>query len=110
MKYFTLLIILVGITLGQATPISAQVTKPETVATQAQSGSIIVVKVNGLVCSFCAQGIKKSFLKLPAVKNVQVSLEKKKVTLELKDKATLSDNEIQSTIKAAGYVVVEIQR
>lgn len=70
----------------------------------------ITVKVNGLVCSFCAQGIKKRFLALESVQSVQVSLGKKTVVIELKPNATLSDKVIEETVKEAGYNLVRIER
>jgi periplasmic mercuric ion binding protein len=68
------------------------------------------VKVNGMVCSFCAQGIKKSFAKEEAVKKVDVSLEKKFVDLEFKEGKSLPDAEITKIITEAGYNVEKIER
>lgn len=70
----------------------------------------VTVTVKGMVCSFCAQGIKKTVGKLPDVSKVEVDLDKKVVELELKDPNTLSDKEIESTIQDAGYDVVKIER
>ena len=70
----------------------------------------ITVQVNGLVCSFCAQGIKKRFMTLAPVQSVLVSLEKKTVLITLKPNTVLSDQMIQSTVKDAGYVTVRIER
>ena len=41
--------------------------------------------VNGMVCSFCAQGIEKSLSKMGATKEVFVDLKKKTVAVEAKD-------------------------
>jgi mercuric ion binding protein len=70
----------------------------------------VQVSVNGMVCSFCAQGIKKHFSEDPAVDSVKVSLEKKLVTLSLKDGKDLSDEKITQTLKDAGYSVQKITR
>lgn len=70
----------------------------------------IQVSVKGMVCSFCAQGIKKHFSEDPAVDSVKVSLEKKTVTLSLKDGKDLSDDKITQTLKDAGYTVEKITR
>ena len=77
---------------------------------QAETSKPITVKVNGLVCSFCAQGIKKRFMSLPMIKTVQVSLGKKTVVIELKPDATLSDKTITDTVREAGYNTVRIDR
>jgi len=70
----------------------------------------INVKVNGLVCSMCAQGIKKKFSKTPDVKGITVNLDEKLVRIEVKDGATVTDAEITKNIQEAGYNVVKIQR
>lgn len=61
------------------------------------------VKVKGMVCAFCAQGLTKAFKKLPEVQDVKVSLEEKYVHLTLKKDASLEDTKIVDTIKEAGY-------
>ena len=77
---------------------------------QAETSKPITVKVNGLVCSFCAQGLKKRFMVLPMIKIVQVSLGKKTVVIELKPDATLSDKMITDAVREAGYNTVRIDR
>ncbi|AZZ36588.1 heavy metal transporter [Bdellovibrio sp. qaytius] len=61
------------------------------------------VQVKGMVCAFCAQGLTKSFKKLPEVQDVNVSLEGKFVHLVLKKDQSLEDTKILDTIKDAGY-------
>ncbi|MCM2353286.1 MAG: heavy-metal-associated domain-containing protein [Pseudobdellovibrio sp.] len=61
------------------------------------------VKVKGMVCAFCAQGLTKTFKKMPEVEKVNVSLEEKFVHLVLKKDASLEDTKIIDAIKEAGY-------
>lgn len=70
----------------------------------------VMVKVKGMVCSFCAQGIKKKFSSFDSVSKVDVNLDDKWVKIELADKKTLSDDQINGAIKDAGYNVVAIER
>ena len=70
----------------------------------------ISVTVKGMVCSFCAQGLKKTFGKKEEVKRIEVDLDNKLVKVETKDGASLSDEEITSTIHDAGFDVVQIER
>lgn len=70
----------------------------------------VTVTVKGMVCSFCAQGLKKTFGKKENVKGIQVDLEKKVVKVETLDGKPLSDDEIKSTIKDAGFDVLNIER
>lgn len=74
------------------------------------SAEEVMVTVKGMVCSFCAQGIKKTFGKLDSVKSVYVDLDKKIVTLQTQDSKPLSDEEIKRTINDAGYDVLSIER
>lgn len=70
----------------------------------------VAVTVKGLVCSFCAQGIKKTFSKRPDVADTKVDLEKKLVTLSLRDGSRITDDEIERSITDAGYSVIKIER
>ena len=73
------------------------------------AGEVIQVKVKGMVCSFCSQGITKKFKAEPAVKNVLVTLEDHLVKLELKDGESLDDQKIETVLKEAGYSVEKIE-
>jgi copper chaperone CopZ len=70
----------------------------------------ITIAVKGMVCSFCAQGIKKTFLRKDGVEQVDVDLDKKLVTIKTKEGATLSDSDVKESIVDAGYEVVSIDR
>ena len=74
------------------------------------AGKEIKVSVKGMVCGFCAQGITKKFKAEAAVEKVDVSLEKKLVTLDLKDGQDLADSKIESILKDSGYNVEKIER
>lgn len=70
----------------------------------------IKVEVKGMVCSFCAQGIKKTFMRKDGVENVEVDLDKKIVTITTKQGATLNDADVKDSIVDAGYEVIKIER
>jgi copper chaperone CopZ len=78
--------------------------------TAAASAGTIEMKVNGLVCGFCAQGIEKTLRKNPATADVLVSLENKLVAISTKDGTDISDRELKKALTNAGYDVKEIQR
>ena len=63
------------------------------------------VTVNGMVCSFCAQGIEKKMKALPETKGVYVELKNHLVVVEAKEGATISQDTIKKIIKDAGYEV-----
>jgi copper chaperone CopZ len=70
----------------------------------------ITVTVKGMVCSFCAQGIKKTFSKNENVTDINVDLDNKLVKLKTKDGTTLEDGELREKITDAGYEVISIER
>lgn len=75
----------------------------------AQAGTI-EMKVNGLVCGFCAQGIEKTLRKKPATADVVVSLENRLVAVATKDGQDIADGELMEALKDAGYDVKSITR
>ena len=86
---------------------AAPAAKPAATAV-ATMGETIHVGVNGLVCDFCAQSLKKTFGKQAAVKNIDVSLTDKLVTIYLKPNQTMADAQIKKLITDAGYDVTKI--
>jgi copper chaperone CopZ len=70
----------------------------------------IVIKVNGMVCDFCAQSLKKVFGKEDSVNDIVVNLDDQTVTVDTKDGATLSDEKIKELIEWGGYDLVSIDR
>jgi copper chaperone CopZ len=75
----------------------------------AYAADVAKVTVNGMVCSFCAQGIEKTLTRMPQTKAVYVNLDKKLVAVEPKDGQTLDVKKIEAGIKDAGYDVVKIE-
>lgn len=70
----------------------------------------IQITAKGIVCSFCAQGLKKSFAKHPAVAKLQFDEEFNAMDLYLKPNAKLSDKEISKIVTEAGFLVDKIKR
>ena len=69
----------------------------------------VQVKVPGMVCQMCVQGMKKNFKSAVenSEKDVVVDLDKKTVTLDLKSK--ISDEEIKKRVNDAGYNAKKIK-
>ena len=78
-------------------------------AVSAQAGTI-EMKVNGLVCGFCAQGIEKTLRKNPATADVVVSLENKLVAVATREGQDISDAELTRALVDSGYDVKGITR
>jgi copper chaperone CopZ len=78
-------------------------------STTANAGTI-EMKVNGLVCAFCAQGIEKTLKEYPATADVVVSLENRLVAVATKDGQDIPDAELKKALTDAGYTVKSIAR
>lgn len=72
----------------------------------ATEGKTVVATVNGLVCDFCAQAIRKTLLKEAEVKDAQVDLSAKTVTVQLKEDTELPEARLKALLKDAGYDLV----
>lgn len=70
----------------------------------------ITLKISGMVCSMCAQGIQKKFSKVPDVKDLKVDLDTKTVSVFMKNDADIADETLHQLIKEAGYNVTSIER
>jgi copper chaperone CopZ len=83
-----------------------------TAVAQAAPDSVATVKttVNGMVCSFCAQGILAHFKKHPAISNVHVDLTRKIVLLEERKGKSITDEEITEHIRKSGFDPVKVER
>jgi copper chaperone CopZ len=76
----------------------------------AANAATIEMKVNGLVCAFCAQGIEKTLKEYPATADVVVSLENRLVAVATKDGQDIPDAELRKALTDAGYTVKSIAR
>jgi mercuric ion binding protein len=72
--------------------------------------SQIKIKVSGMVCSMCAQGIQKKFSSESSIKGLKVNMDEKLVTLETHQGKDISDETIKKLISEAGYNVAGIER
>ena len=76
----------------------------------APTPELVTVKVNGLVCDFCARSIEAMMKKRADVTGVHVDLDKGEVHLKLKADATLDDRTLTKLITDSGYNVTGVDR
>jgi copper chaperone CopZ len=76
---------------------------------EAEEAHRIVVVIRGMVCSFCAQGLTKTFRAEPGVRGVEVSLEKKTVVLELAAAGAPDEARIRVLVEDSGFDFVRIE-
>lgn len=70
----------------------------------------VEVDVKGMSCGMCVSAITKELTATEKAEQIKVNLDDKKAIFsEVKGK-TISDSEIRSAIKKAGYEVVSIKR
>jgi mercuric ion binding protein len=74
----------------------------------AAGADTIEMKVNGLVCAFCAQGIEKTLRKNPAITDVVVSLEDRLVAVDIKPGMNVADQDLRKALTDSGYDVKAI--
>jgi mercuric ion binding protein len=70
----------------------------------------IDVKVDGMVCAFCAAGIEQLFTDEPAVKKVHVDLDQSTLEINTKENAALTDARITELVEKAGFTASSITR
>lgn len=68
------------------------------------------VKVNGLVCDFCAQALEKTFGKRDEVESIDVDLDNGVVHIAYKQGQSLPDEEVTKLITDSGYAVDGIEK
>ena len=83
--------------------------KAHTVSAKKVAKDQILVKVSGMVCSFCAQGIEKNFKKKAEVKETKVDLDKMEVRIFFNPGKTLSTKDIEKVITGAGFKFIGVK-
>ncbi len=78
-------------------------------ALPALAAESVKATVNGMVCSFCAQGIEKRLTRLPATKAVYVDLKQKVVAVEAKEGQKIDTKVVTAEITEAGYDVTKVE-
>jgi copper chaperone CopZ len=74
------------------------------------AAEMVTVKVNGLVCDFCARSIERMMNRRDDVARVHVDLDKGEVHVALKSGSSLGDPELRKIIVDSGYAVTAIKR
>ena len=70
----------------------------------------VQINVDGMSCESCAQSLKGAFKKFAEVKDINVNLETKMVTVHFSDDQTLDNETITKIITETGYSAGDINR
>lgn len=73
-------------------------------------GRTIEMRVDGLVCAFCAQGVSKKLAAQPSIEDVFVDLERGLVAVALRTGLDINDETLRETLTAAGYSLRQVER
>ena len=76
----------------------------------AECADTINVKVDGLVCDFCARALEKVFGKRDGVEGIKVDLDNGNVMVAMKPRQTIDDATLTKLITDSGYNVRSIER
>ena len=71
--------------------------------------SLYRISINGMVCSFCAQGLETRLKAVPGTESVQIDLSKGMVMITARPGATLDAATLKKAIRDAGYDVRRIE-
>ena len=80
------------------------------ITAQASQAETVKLKVDGMVCGFCASSIEKKMRANAAADDVYVNLENKIVAVSEKAGQKLDDAKLKAQIADAGYEVKSIER
>ncbi|RAP32499.1 hypothetical protein DID76_00200 [Candidatus Marinamargulisbacteria bacterium SCGC AG-414-C22] len=84
--------------------------KPDTISSTLIEHNKVLIKVNGMTCSMCAQGIEKKLKEHDTVQSISVDFENKLIEITYQKANKLTDKHIKDAIYYAGYELVSIER
>jgi copper chaperone CopZ len=70
----------------------------------------LVVAVDGMVCDFCAQSVKKVLEKEDGVKDVAIDLSAKTVAFDMQENKHMSESYVTELIRQAGYKATKVTK
>lgn len=81
-----------------------------TPAIAAPNCNTVKIKVNGMVCDFCARALEKTFGKRKEVSQITVDLDNSKVVVAMHQNQNINDTTLTQIVTNSGYDVVNINR
>ena len=87
-------------------PTAQEVLAPSEVLT----GATVRLKVNGMVCPFCAYGLEKRLGEIASVDAVLIRISDGLVQIRTKEDQELTDEVLADVVKKSGFSLIEIER
>ncbi|MDX1923442.1 MAG: heavy metal-associated domain-containing protein [Alphaproteobacteria bacterium] len=85
-------------------------TTPSYAASPATCANAVNIKVNGLVCDFCARSVEKLFGAREEVAGIKVNLDAGQIDIDMKTGKSIDDKTLNKLIKDSGFDVTNIKR
>lgn len=74
------------------------------------SGTDVVLKVDGMSCSFCAYGLEKRLNEIEAIDTLVIRVSDGLVHIRFKDGQTVEDEALREAVHEAGFTLRQIER
>ncbi len=74
------------------------------------AGASVRLKVNGMVCPFCAYGLEKRLGEIASVDAVLIRISDGLVQIRMKEDQELTDEVLADVVKKSGFSLIEIER
>ena len=87
-------------------PTSQEVLAPSEVLT----GASVRLKVNGMICPFCAYGLEKRLEEIASIDAVLIRISDGLVQIRTKEDQELTDEVLADAVKKSGFSLIEIER
>ncbi len=87
-------------------PTAREVLAPSEVLT----GATVRLKVNGMVCPFCAYGLEKRLQEITSIDAVLIRISDGLVQIRTKEDQELTDEVLADVVKKSGFSLIEIER
>lgn len=102
-------VLVLGPAAANATDTAVQTAQTtEVQAETASSSQTVFVKVNGLVCDFCARALENVFGKRDEVEDIKVDLDTKLISITYKNGQSLAEDDVRKLVTDSGYDVAGI--
>jgi mercuric ion binding protein len=70
----------------------------------------VEMQVDGLVCGFCAQGIRKNLATQASIEDVLVDLERGMVAIALREGQDIDDETLRRSLEKSGFALRNVRR
>ena len=73
-------------------------------------GASVRLKVNGMVCPFCAYGLEKRLQEITSIDAVLIRISDGLVQIRTKEDQELTDEVLADVVEKSGFSLIEIER